>query len=305
MSTPAIPDYRPEEARARTDQVKDAFTKLYNVLMELHDRKAHRALGYVSWAEYVDAEFGMAPSRSYQLLAHGRVVAEIESAMSTAVDIPERVTRDIKDDVSAVVQAATVLVEAGQQPGKAIARAVDEFRAARRAERVEAKRLKDEHEREVQERVREHSVRPAAPTQAITPANDFDRLLAGEELSSESFPPPSVLSTVETEPYRPPPRCRERLLDTEATPEPRTKDKPVKQVDWSRLVHMLGVSREIRVQTKGLPNQDMLSVVLHTVGGGLTEEEVVLLLNRARAQQPAVTTTWAQRQVMRHGSGLS
>lgn len=71
----------------------------------------------------MSAEFDMSRSRSYQLLDQGRVVREIQGAVSTKVDIDERAARDIKphlDDVTDEIQERIA-----EEPGAAPARVRD------------------------------------------------------------------------------------------------------------------------------------------------------------------------------------
>lgn len=97
----------PDQARALTDRIRDSVEATWSLLLEAHESRAWAALGYSTWAEYVSAEFDMSRSRSYQLLDQGRVVREIQGAVSTKVDIDERAARDIKphlDDVTDEIQ---------------------------------------------------------------------------------------------------------------------------------------------------------------------------------------------------------
>jgi hypothetical protein len=80
------------------------------LLLEAHDRRAWSALGYSTWAAYVSQEFRFTKQRSFQLLDHARFVSALEDATgrSTAVDLPERVTRDLKAYRTAIVEAVRV-----------------------------------------------------------------------------------------------------------------------------------------------------------------------------------------------------
>src|SRR5438067_2376914 len=52
---------------------------LWRRLLRLYEGCAHTALGYASWSDYCAAEFDVGKSRAYQLLAAGRVAAELEA----------------------------------------------------------------------------------------------------------------------------------------------------------------------------------------------------------------------------------
>jgi hypothetical protein len=75
------------EARELTDRIRDRAEELWHMLLEAYEGGAHTALGYASWAGYVEAELGISKSRGYQLLDSGRVSRVIE-AHSTIVEGP-------------------------------------------------------------------------------------------------------------------------------------------------------------------------------------------------------------------------
>jgi hypothetical protein len=83
------------EARELTEQIKGSVEKTWRLLLNAHEWNAWAALGYDTWESYVRAEFGIGRSRSYQLLDQGRVVREIEAAVSTNVDIKEAQAREL------------------------------------------------------------------------------------------------------------------------------------------------------------------------------------------------------------------
>lgn len=72
------------EARECVDAIKSGIINVGRKLLELHEREGWRALGYASWRECAQAEFGFRQSRVYQLLE----AAEIERNISTMVEIP-------------------------------------------------------------------------------------------------------------------------------------------------------------------------------------------------------------------------
>jgi hypothetical protein len=94
-----------EEARSITDTIRNAVDVVWMLIARAHAGGAWSALGYETWAEYVQAEFNMSRSRSYQLLDQARVVAEIEAALpeGTTVSITEAAARDLKGVLEEVV----------------------------------------------------------------------------------------------------------------------------------------------------------------------------------------------------------
>lgn len=69
-----------EEARELTDEVKADAHALWTKLLGLYEGKAHKALGYKTWGQYYEAEFGGSVSQANRLLAAGRVLESLEPA---------------------------------------------------------------------------------------------------------------------------------------------------------------------------------------------------------------------------------
>ena len=100
------------EARNLTTEIQRTTARLWLLVTEAHDRKAHLALGYETWADYCKAELNISESRSYQFLDTGHVMKVLAAA---GVDVeqymppPTRVIARVKDrltDVRKVVAAA-------------------------------------------------------------------------------------------------------------------------------------------------------------------------------------------------------
>lgn len=134
MTTVATqPEYRCDAAEARelTDAIKEGVEKTYRRLLQAHRWRAWSALGYASWRDYAQAEFGIGQSRAYQLLDQARVVEEIEQAVSTSVELTEAQVRDLKPHLPAVidqVREATADVPDDEKPAAA-AEAIRQARA--------------------------------------------------------------------------------------------------------------------------------------------------------------------------------
>src|SRR5688572_16326181 len=81
------------EARACVDEIKSGIDNIGRKLLELKEREGWTALGYRSWRECAQAEFGFGQSRVYQLLA----AAEVERNLSTIVEteLPESHAREL------------------------------------------------------------------------------------------------------------------------------------------------------------------------------------------------------------------
>lgn len=71
-------------ARDLTEQIKHATRQVCLLLHEAHRRRAWQALGYPSWEGYVQGEFGLSKSRSYELLDQSRVIRAMQAAAGTS-----------------------------------------------------------------------------------------------------------------------------------------------------------------------------------------------------------------------------
>ena len=85
-----------EQAAELTSDIQSTTSALYILLKQAHDDKAWVALGYKSWASYVEGEFDFSRARSYQLINQANVIEEINQASGVSVYITEREARAIK-----------------------------------------------------------------------------------------------------------------------------------------------------------------------------------------------------------------
>jgi hypothetical protein len=117
-----------KEARDLTTQIQRTTARLWLLVTEAHDRKAHLALGYETWADYVKAELRMSESRSYQFLDTGHVMKALASAGVNVEDVappPTRVIARVKDRLTDVKKAATeALKSEGGDPIEAVDKAI-------------------------------------------------------------------------------------------------------------------------------------------------------------------------------------
>src|SRR5215213_10254323 len=72
---PDAPQLSEAKARRLTEEFKADAKALWRKLVYLHDSGAHYALGYRSWADCCETEFGIKSSQAHRLLNAGRVVA--------------------------------------------------------------------------------------------------------------------------------------------------------------------------------------------------------------------------------------
>lgn len=126
------------EARAReiTEAIRSAATVTFILLARAHEHNAHKALGYATWAEYVQTEFDMSAQRSYQLLDLSKVTNEIESVVpdGTEVKLTEAQARDIKRELPRVTEQIRSAVDGGEDPEAAVDRVVQEIRDQKKSD---------------------------------------------------------------------------------------------------------------------------------------------------------------------------
>ena len=135
------------EAKELTDEItaymRRASEKIHELVARAHAGKAHLALGYATWGEYVTGELDMSVSRSYQLINLNRVISAFDEALpdGASVELTEAVARDVHRDLDAI--AGRIREEtAGLEAGDAVARAgeiVEEERSRIRDSRAQAK----------------------------------------------------------------------------------------------------------------------------------------------------------------------
>jgi hypothetical protein len=80
---PAQVEYDPiseSEARQLTERIRTATRHVCLLLREVHERRAWVPLGYASWEQYVQAEFSISRTRSYELLDQANVILDLRNA---------------------------------------------------------------------------------------------------------------------------------------------------------------------------------------------------------------------------------
>lgn len=135
------------EAKELTDEItaymRRASEKIHELVARAHAGKAHIALGYATWGDYVTGELDMSVSRSYQLINLNRVISAFDEALpdGASVELTEAVARDVHRDLDAI--AGRIREEtAGLDADDAAARAgeiVEEERSRIRDSRASAK----------------------------------------------------------------------------------------------------------------------------------------------------------------------
>lgn len=129
-------DLSEERAREITEAIRSAATVTFILLAQAHEHNAHKALGYETWAEYVQGEFDMSAQRSYQLLDLSKVVNEIETVTpeGTTVKITEAQARDIKRELPRVTENIRDAIDEGEDPDAAVQRVINDIRDQKKAD---------------------------------------------------------------------------------------------------------------------------------------------------------------------------
>jgi hypothetical protein len=137
-------EFTPDQARAVTEAIKHHAEQLYELLYQAWSRKAWKALGYASFAAYVQTEFAMTRQRAYQLLDQARIVEAISAAATTPVDIPEAAARDLKPVLPQVIEHIRAKL-GGAPPDEAeaiTAEVIEDVRTYRRLHRQMQERMR-------------------------------------------------------------------------------------------------------------------------------------------------------------------
>lgn len=130
------------EAKALTDRIRQAVDNLHELVMRARDGKAWKALGYTTWDDYVQTEFGMSKRRADQLLEKAEVLGAIEDVtgkMGNAFPISKRDVDAVKEDLPAVAAEIKTRIAAGEEPNKAASETVAAKRAEKEKKREERK----------------------------------------------------------------------------------------------------------------------------------------------------------------------
>lgn len=179
------------EAKALTERIRKGVDQLWSLLLEAHERKAWKVLGYETWDAYIAGEFNMSRRRSYQLLDQGRVIREIGAATGQDVNhgsqITERTARELAADLPAAKAEIVERAASGEKPTEVAEEIAKRRRAEQKAAR-EAQQAENDRQREAmraqlpesirrgeEAKARNGSVNAAVP-RGLTPAERIAEL---------------------------------------------------------------------------------------------------------------------------------
>lgn len=141
---PFDPEMNEVEAREITEAIRSTATATYVLLTIAHERSAHKALGYATWADYVNTEFDVSAQRSYQLLDHGKAIAAIEAAApeGTVIKLTEAQARDIKRELPNITERVSEETrdQSPEDAQETVDRIIDEVREQKKLEDKEAEK---------------------------------------------------------------------------------------------------------------------------------------------------------------------
>lgn len=107
-----------EEATELTQSIQSTTTALYVLIKKAHDNKAWLAMGYDSWASYIENEFNFSRARSYQLINQANVIEEINEASGVELYITEREARSIKKKLPEITKKLETEVKGADLPSE-------------------------------------------------------------------------------------------------------------------------------------------------------------------------------------------
>lgn len=148
-------EYNERQATELTEAIRATGSALFILIAQAHKHKAHKALGYSRWEDYVREEFDISARHSYQLLDLNKAVEMIESAVpdGTEIKLTEAQARDIKRELPRITEQLREET-AEMSPEDAAARA-QEFIEEQRNELKEQKRDEEKAQAEKQKAVEE------------------------------------------------------------------------------------------------------------------------------------------------------
>lgn len=137
-----LPDMTPEEAKAKHSELKAIHGVARSMMMEMHDRKGWKALGYESWEEYGEKEWDYGKNYLNKLTAAART----QRALGTIVpkEIPESQLRPLTSLTDEEKKKVWEQVTAEHEviTAKKVELAVSAFKAEAEIERAEAESLR-------------------------------------------------------------------------------------------------------------------------------------------------------------------
>lgn len=85
-----------ERAKQLTEDIRRAADNLWELLLDAWQVRAHVALGYKSWGDYISVEFDFSRRHAYRLVNQGAVIKQLRQAV-THVSQPETIAVSFRE----------------------------------------------------------------------------------------------------------------------------------------------------------------------------------------------------------------
>ena len=173
-----------EDANKITEAISHTTGALWSLLYTAHSRKAHLALGYKTWNEYIDEKFGISRSAAHALVTQGAVIETLTSVApeGTKLHFTQAQARAVKKSLDAVASIAAERT-VGKTPEEA-QEIINEIVAEREEQdKADREALKAKREAERQKKLEaEREMYEAVATQIINQAaQEAGYSLTGED----------------------------------------------------------------------------------------------------------------------------
>lgn len=127
-----------DEAKEITEAIRSTAMATHILLAEAHEKKAYKALGYDTWADYVNEEFDISSSRSYQLINLNNAIKLLEEAVpdGTKIRLTEAQARAIKKELPEITERVKEETQ-DMSPDEAedtVGRIIDDVREQKKAD---------------------------------------------------------------------------------------------------------------------------------------------------------------------------
>lgn len=179
-----------EDANKITEAISHTTGALWSLLYTAHSRKAHLALGYKTWNEYIDEKFGISRSAAHALVTQGAVIETLTSVApeGTKLHFTQAQARAVKKSLDAVASIAAERT-VGKTPEEA-QEIINEIVAEREEQdKADREALKAKREAERQKKLEaEREMYEAVATQIINQAaQEAGYSLTGEDAGQAEY----------------------------------------------------------------------------------------------------------------------
>jgi hypothetical protein len=129
-----VPAMTKAQALRITEQIRHGIEGVWSKMYEAYEKRAHVALGYERWEDYVREEFKMSRGESYRLVNQGKVINSLASAggvaraREAAPYVSMRQAEVLKNDIDVAAVEIISDIKSGMDTDEAVRAAVDRRR---------------------------------------------------------------------------------------------------------------------------------------------------------------------------------